>query len=177
MFTVPLKEIKKGFGRFFRQPTAKPLKYQSNKPSRVGGKRDKGVKPVLHANTLNQAWHLNHARRLFQLYNPWGKNRPEVSFVKVSHACLVIFTVRYNTGNLPLKSECWYRPYHLPCVWPRQHFHGLWQRLQQAVISLITKGKDWVLSPPSWIVIVKTWQGSKSFVLKIRLVAGLLPTT
>lgn len=102
-----------------------------------------------------------------------GLDMLEVSFMKASHTSLMIFVMRYDTSNLPLKPGSWYAPYDLAHVQVRQHFYGLWQRPQQAITSLLTERKGWVLPPPSWRVIVKTWQSSKCFLLKIQSVAGI----
>lgn len=112
-------------------------------------------------------------KKIIPVIQPLVKNMLEVSFMKASHTSLMIFIMRYGIGNLPLKPRSWYAPYHLASVQVRQHFYGLWQRPQQAITSLLTEGKGWVLPPPSWRVIVKTWQSSKSFLLKIQSVAGV----
>lgn len=102
VFSVALKT--KGFGQLFRQPTAKPLKYQSTKTSRVGRK---GQGREAHATCQYPKPSLTfESFKIIPVIQSLRKNMPEVSFVKLSHACLMIFTVRYDTGNLPLKPEC-----------------------------------------------------------------------
>lgn len=92
--------LRKSFCRFLQQPAVKPLKYQSTK-TRVG-KRGRGVMPMLCANSWNQACNLNDVRRLFVIQSLM-KNMPEVTFVTVSYTCLMVFTGRYDTSNLPLR--------------------------------------------------------------------------
>lgn len=107
--------------QIFQQLTLKPLKYQSTKTNRGG---EKGQGSDAHAvcqypePSLTFAW----CKKIIPVIQSLMKNTPEVTFVTVSYTCLMVFTVRYDTSNLPLKPESW----HVPGLWPgvRQHFMG-----------------------------------------------------
>lgn len=123
---VPLK---KKLLQISQQFAVKPLKYQNwHGWGQGAGERCPCCVPI--PGTKPET---GMCKKIIPVLQSLMKNMPEVTFVTVSHTCLVVFTGRDDTSNLPVKPEPW-------CViWAQTALYGLWERSQQATINSITE--------------------------------------